>query len=100
MSMTPRFLARLTTLSRRNRMEHDLAEELQFHLDQEISKNITAGMSSEQALYAALRSFGGVEQIKEECRDIRGMPWLESFWQDTRYGLRMLIKNPGLPLWL
>ena len=53
------------------------------------------GMSREEARYAALRRFGGVEQVKEECRDARGVAWLEGLLQDLRYGLRQLSHNPG-----
>ncbi len=53
------------------------------------------GMTSEEARYAALRGFGGVDQIKEACRDMRRARWIEEFCQDVRFGLRMLAKNPG-----
>jgi predicted permease len=68
---------------------------LRFHLENEIKKNIGAGVSPEEARYAALRSFGGVDRVKEGCRDVRGMRFLEELWQDVRYGLRVLLKNPG-----
>ncbi|PYV02449.1 MAG: hypothetical protein DMG10_14665, partial [Acidobacteria bacterium] len=64
-------------------------------LEKQIEDNIKAGMTGEEARYAALRSFGGVEQIKEECRDMRGTRCIEDFGQDLRYGLRMLRRSPG-----
>lgn len=76
-------------------MEDDLSEELQFHLQNEIQKNVAAGMTSEGARYAALRSFGGLDQVKEQCRDTRRIRLLEEFVQDTHYGLRMLRQSPG-----
>jgi len=85
----------LRTLFRQDRAESDLAEELQFHLQNEIQKNIAAGMSPEAARYTALRSFGGVDQVKEKCRDMRGARFVDELWQDARYGLRMLLKNPS-----
>ena len=52
-------------------------------------------MTPEEARYAALRELGGVEQIKEECRDMRRVNYIENFFQDVLYGLRMLAKNAG-----
>src|SRR5262245_40559885 len=94
MPMTPGFLCRLKALFRRGLMEDDLSEELSFHLQNEIGKNIAEGMCPEEARYAALRNFGGVEQVKEECRDARGLRFIEGLWQDFTYGLRVLGKNP------
>jgi putative ABC transport system permease protein len=76
-------------------IRNDLDEELRFHLEQQIAQNIAAGMSPEAARYAALRAFGGVEQMKEECRDSRGGRFLEELMQDVRYGLRILARSPG-----
>ena len=90
-----RLNARFHSLFVKSRMEDDLSEELQFHLRSEIQKNIVAGMNPEEARYAALRRFGGVDQVKQECRDVRGLRLIEEAWQDLRYGLRMLLKNPG-----
>src|SRR5262245_4447415 len=88
-------LRRRQSLFRRDRIRDDLSEELQFHIDKEIEKNTAAGMTPEEARYAALRSFGGVEQVKEECRDACGMRFVEEVCQDLKYGLRMLAKNPA-----
>src|SRR5688572_23255508 len=73
----------------------EMDKELRFHLDQQIEHNVKAGMSPKEARYAALRSFGGVEQIKEECRVMRGTRLIEEFWQDLRYGFRMLRRSPA-----
>jgi predicted permease len=83
------------TLFRHGRVERELDGELRFHLEQQIAENRAAGMTAEEAGYAARRSVGGVEQIKEGCRDMRGVNWIEDLVHDTRYGLRMLRKNPG-----
>jgi len=77
------------------RTEDDLSEELRFHLQNEIEKNLKSGMTPEEAHYVALRTFGGVDQVKERCGDVRGMRFFEELWQDIRYGLRMLRRNPG-----
>ncbi len=84
----------LRTWFRSNRLEDEMDEELRFHLEKLIEDNIQAGMSPQEARYAALRNFGGIEQIKEGCRDMRGTRFVEEFWQDLRYGLRMLRKSP------
>ena len=85
---------RLRSLSRRSRVEQELSEELRFHLERQIEEKIGKGMTWEEARYAALRELGGVDQIKEECRDMRRVNYIENFIQDLRYGLRMLAKNP------
>lgn len=85
----------LRALFHREKAETELDSELRFHLASQIESNIRAGMSSEAARQSALREFGGVELAKEECRDERGTQFFENLWQDVRFGLRMLRKNPG-----
>jgi putative ABC transport system permease protein len=80
---------------RRQRSEYDLDEELQHHIELKTQENIEAGMTPEEAGYAALRAFGGVEQKKEACRDADRLRWIEDLIQDLRYGLRQLRRNPG-----
>src|SRR2546429_137847 len=86
---------RLQTLFRRDRAAQRLDDEIQFHLEQQITENIAAGMSPEQARYAAKRTFGNPTFLKEKTRDTWGWRWLENLYEDLRYGLRMLWKNPG-----
>ncbi|HKS73823.1 MAG TPA: ABC transporter permease [Terriglobales bacterium] len=88
-------LNRFTGLFRRHRLERELGEELQLHIELKTQENIAAGMPPEEARYAALRAFGGVEQKKEQCRDADRLRWLEDVIQDLRYGLRQLRRNPG-----
>ncbi len=76
-------------------LEEELEEELRFHVEMQTKKNIESGMRPEEARYEALRRFGGVEQIKEECRDVWGVRTIETLWHDVRYGVRMLAKHPG-----
>ena len=86
---------RLRSLFARGRVEEDLDEELQFHLERQIERNLQAGMTPEKARQAALRLFGGVEQMKEHCRDARGVAWVETVLQDLRYAVRSMRKSPG-----
>ncbi|HVH61162.1 MAG TPA: ABC transporter permease, partial [Candidatus Sulfotelmatobacter sp.] len=86
---------RLRSLFHKKKAELDLSEELQFHLQNQIDEYIARGMNARQARQAALRSLGGVEQVKEECRDTRNVNFIENFLRDVRFGLRMLRRNPG-----
>ncbi|HEV2177150.1 MAG TPA: ABC transporter permease [Terriglobia bacterium] len=90
------WLKRLRALfKRRQRLEQQLDEELRAHLEMLIEENQRRGMSPEEARYAALRSFGGVEQVKEVYRDQRGLPVMETLAQDIRSGLSQLRRNPA-----
>jgi predicted permease len=80
---------------RRGRGDDDIAAELESHLAMHVDENMRHGMSEAEARRVALISLGGVEQVKESYRERRGLPSLESFWQDVRFALRMLRKNPG-----
>jgi len=86
---------RLRSLLRRSKVEEELNEEFQFHLDQQIQQYIARGMTREDARYAALRAIGSVEQRKEECRDAHGLALVESVVQDIRYAIRQLRKSPA-----
>jgi len=81
------------SLLERDAVERELHSELQFHLQQLIDEKMAAGMAPEQARLAALRALGPVTQIEERCRDERNVGWMQTTWQDLRFGARMLKKN-------
>ncbi|HEY1470697.1 MAG TPA: ABC transporter permease [Candidatus Acidoferrum sp.] len=89
------FFHRLHNLFRKEELDRDLSDELASHLAMHIEDNLRAGISPEEARRAALLKLGGVEQVKQSYRERRGLPLLETLWQDLRSGLRMLRKNPG-----
>ncbi|MGE5323633.1 MAG: ADOP family duplicated permease [Actinomycetota bacterium] len=91
---------RLRSIFAKAKAESELSTELQFHLEQQIEQNIADGMSPEQARFAALRDLGGLAQVEEQCRDSRGVNWLEHALQDLRFALRTWRRNPGFTLLL
>src|SRR5208282_1678690 len=78
-----------------NRHLKNLDQEIRDHVDRETRDNIGRGMSPEDARAAALRAFGNPTRIAEETRDVWSRIWLEHLWQDIRFGIRMLLRNPG-----
>jgi putative ABC transport system permease protein len=89
------WIKRVESLVRRRKSERELSDELQHHIDLKMRENIEAGMPPEEARYAALRAFGGMEQKKEACRDTDRLRWMQDLIQDVHYGLRQLRRNPG-----
>lgn len=87
----------LRSLIQRPALERDLDEEVRFHMEREIAQHVRDGMSPEAARLTATRDFGGVQQIKESCRDSRGTRWLEALWQDIRFGMRQ-ARRPGFAI--
>jgi predicted permease len=86
---------RFRSLAKRQRVETELDKELRYHIEQQTEENIAAGMNLREAREAASRTFGGVSQIEEECRDMRQTQYLDNFLQDLRYAMRMLGKSPA-----
>jgi putative ABC transport system permease protein len=80
----------------RARTERQLDVEFRFHLDQQIADYVAAGMTPEEARRRARLEFGGLDQVKEECRDVGAARLLETLVQDIRYGFRQLRRSPLL----
>jgi macrolide transport system ATP-binding/permease protein len=87
---------RLRSLLRRRRVEQELNEELQFHLEQKIEEGIANGLSPKEARSAAMRAMDGLEQRKEQVRDMWRIHWLTDFLDDARFAIRSLIRSSGL----
>ena len=88
-----RIKRRFRALFRRDELERELEAELRFHLERDEAENLRSGMSSEDSHFAALKSFGQLEQAKEECRDARGVRLITEVFQDLRYAGRKLRQN-------
>jgi predicted permease len=86
---------RFRSLFRTSAVEDELNDELRFHFERQVEKNIAAGMTPHEARYAALRTIGGIAQFKEQCRDERRVRILSETAQDLRYAVRMLRKSPA-----
>ena len=86
---------RFRSLFRRNCVEQELTDELRFHLEKQIEAHVSQGMPPEDARRTALRELGGIEQHKEECRDMRRMNLIVDLMRDLRFAGRLLRRNPS-----
>ena len=92
------WFSRLLGLFQKNERDAEMAEEMQAHVDLLIERNIAAGMLPHEARNAALRQFGGVEQVREVAREQRVWRWADEFLQDVRFGTHMLLRTPGFSM--
>ena len=89
------FWSKLRSLGLKAKLEAEMAEEMRQHVELQTELNCKAGMSLDEARYAALRQFGNVAVIQEQAREVRGWRWLADIFQDLGYGWRQLRRNPG-----
>src|ERR1043166_3528928 len=85
--------AKLRAIFQRRAVERELADELQYHIEAKVRRLREQSMPPDEARPTTLREFGGIEQRKEECRDVRGLALLEDLWRDVTFAGRALTKN-------
>jgi predicted permease len=90
------FWSRLRGLFSKRKLDDEMADEIQSHLEMQIQDHVRQGMSPAEARYLALRKFGGVDQVKETYRDRRSLVGVETFIRDLRYAFRTLRRSPGV----
>ena len=95
MSPFRKLLRRLRALMQRRRLEREMNDELRFHLEMQEAANRAAGMSADEARFAARRQFGHVDGVRESMRDLRGWVWLEQLGKDAHLAGRSLVRSPG-----
>src|SRR6185503_20674629 len=98
MPILPRLSNLWCNLFHKDQVEQELTEELHAYLVLLIEAKIKKGISLAEARRAALIEMGGLEQVTESVREVRMGHFLETMWQDTRYGARMLTKKPSFTI--
>ena len=85
----------LRLLFRKQQTEHQLDSELRFHIEQRAAQLAESGIAADEARRRARLEFGGMEGIKEECRESRRVHFFDVLFQDIRYGFRLMVRSPG-----
>src|SRR5580700_5812210 len=98
MTFWSRFSSWSRTTLRRSRMENEMDVELRFHIETFADDLVRSGVPRQQAMRQARMEFGGIERVKEEAREVRGMHFLDEIGQDCRFGARVLGKSPGFTI--
>src|SRR5579862_406619 len=93
--MLPRLKSLFNAFTNRSRQEHEMDDELRSHIERHAEDLVRSGIPRREAERRARVEFGGLEARKEECREARGLMWLEELRQDLRYATRLLRKNPA-----
>src|SRR3954469_15837709 len=96
MSLITGLRARLRAFTADKAADTELADEIRFHIELEMEKNIRLGMPEREARRLAVAHFGGVQRVREEHRDVRRFQWLEEFLSDSRFALRSLRRTPAI----
>ena len=89
---------RFRSLFQRSAVERELDDELRFHLEQQVEKHVRSGLTREEAVRQARLEFGGLGNVKEECRESRGITFLETTARDIRFAIRQLWRTPAFTL--
>jgi hypothetical protein len=79
----------------RTRVDQELNEELQYHLERQIEEDLKIGLAQEEARYTAMRTMGAITQNKEECRDMRRVNFIDDLSRDLLYAGRAMRQSPG-----
>jgi hypothetical protein len=93
-NMISDLLYRIRSLFRRDVVETEMNEELRFHFEQQVQKYVSSGLAADEARRQARLTIGGEDKVREDCREARGVGFIETLFSDLRYGARSLRKDP------
>src|SRR5215471_9371647 len=96
--MWSELIYRLRAIFRRKTVEREMESELQFHVERQTAKYARSGLMKDEATRRARLDFGGLERTREECREARGIGFVDASIQDFRYAANMLRRNLGFTL--